>query len=108
VTSEPYASAIACNQDGVAGTGNVDLQGTPFQPASTFVPAGYEASGSATVSADHQVANLAADGYCGFIDPVSTPVAPYNPSPGQYVLKLSCSQSTPVIGDRLQFCLHVG
>ena len=108
VTSVPYASAMACNQDGVAGTGNVDLEGTPFQLAGMFAPGGYEASGSATVSADNQVANLAAYGYCGFVDPVSTPHEPYNPAQGQYVLKLSCSQTTPVIGARLQFCLHVG
>jgi GON domain len=108
VTSMAYASAEACNKTGDNGTGNIDLEGTPFQVASTFTPGGYEASGSATVSPDNQVVNVEADGDCGYITPASTVYEPRNPDPGQYVLKLSCSQTTPVIGVLQQTCLHLG
>jgi hypothetical protein len=108
VTSMPYGVAMSCTSPRAAhGVGNIDLQGTPFQVESTFAADGYEATGSAAVSPDNQVVNLHGGGYCGWITPSPAMYNPFNPSPGEYQLKLSCAKEFQIPG-RDQLCEHVG
>ena len=67
-----YATAAGCwgGPGSNAGMANVDLTGTPFAIASTFNSAGNSGFGQATLSANHQVANLTGGGFCGGEGPV--------------------------------------
>jgi hypothetical protein len=108
ITSMPYGVAMSCTAPQAAdGTGNIDLENTPFQVDNTFTVGGYLPAGSATVSADNQVVNLTGGGYCGWITPSPYIYNPYNPQPGMYHLKLSCAQD-PVVLENGQFCLSLG
>jgi hypothetical protein len=89
VTTMPYGVAMSC--DGTAsGVGRIDLTGTAFQVADTFTVGGFDASGSATTSADNRTVDLAGGGYCGWISPSPYYYAPYNPSGGNFRLELAC------------------
>jgi GON domain len=108
VTSMPYGTAMSCTSPQSAdGVGNIDLRGTPFQVNNTFDVGGFEAAGSATVSSHDQLVTLSGGGYCGWITPSPAMYNPFNPSPGNYHLKLSCANGLLMLG-RYQFCLHVG
>jgi hypothetical protein len=108
VTSMPYGVAMSCGSPQKAtGIGNINLRGTPFQVDGKFSVGGYEATGSATISADSQVVNLAGGGYCGWITPSPVMYDPFNPGPGDYQLKLSCAKGL-AIPDGNQFCVRVG
>ena len=108
VTSMPYGTAMSCTSPQSAnGTGNIDLRGTPFQLDNTFAVSGFEAVGSATVRSHRQVVNLSGGGYCGWITPSPAMYNPFNPSPGEYHLQLSCAGRF-LMAVRHQFCLHIG
>lgn len=109
VTSMPYGVAMSCiSPQNASGVGNIDLEGTPFQVDSTFVVGGFEAAGSATVSPDHQVAALKGGGFCGWITPAPALFNPFNPSPGEYHLQLSCARASFSLKRTGQFCVHIG
>lgn len=92
VTSMPYGVAMSCTAPSQAsGMGNIDLRYTPFQVNNAFTVGGYKAKGSASVSQQNQVVNLAGGGYCGWIAPAPGLYNPFNPKPGLYDLKLSCA-----------------
>jgi hypothetical protein len=67
-TSMSYAAAADClGNDSQAGTGGIDLRGTPFAvPMGIFKPFGYAATCTATYYAGNQVVALTGGGYCGF------------------------------------------
>ncbi|MFY2559475.1 GON domain-containing protein [Corallococcus terminator] len=69
VTSVPYGFAGACMGPwNAAGTGNVDLNGTPFSVApNAFAVRGWQAGGSATYSSDSKRVDLTGGGWCGDI-----------------------------------------
>lgn len=105
---EQVGAAMSCTSPQNAnGVGNINLEGTPFQVDSTFAVGGFQATGSATVSPDHQVAALKGGGYCGWITPAPALYNPFNPSPGEYHLQLSCAQGSFSLRLR-QFCIHIG
>jgi len=107
VTSMPYGAAMSCASPQTAnGVGNIDLRDTPFKVDNTFAVAGYQATGTATVGSDDQVVNLSGGGYCGWITPSPAMYNPFNPSPGEYHLKLSCAKQSLVLS-RGQFCIHI-
>lgn len=107
VTAMPYGVAMSCQRSaGTEGAGNITLQGTPYQVTSTFVTAGYLPGGAAVVSQGNQVVDLTGGGVCGWISPAPAMYNPFNPSPGDFHLKLSCAQ-TPVVPDQHQFCVNV-
>ncbi|MCO5967517.1 GON domain-containing protein [Actinoallomurus soli] len=106
VTSMPYGVAMSCTSQ-ADGTGNIDLQDTPFRVDNAFATGGFNASGSASPSGNGQVVDLRGGGYCGW-EMSSPPLYnPFNPSPGLYHLKLSCAQNG-VLPGRRQLCLHLG
>jgi GON domain len=108
VTSMPYGTAMSCTSPQSAdGAGNIDLRGTPFQLDNTFAVGGFEATGSATVGRHRQVVNLTGGGYCGWITPSPAMYNPFNPSPGDYHLQLSCAARF-LIAVGHQFCIHLG
>ncbi len=108
VTSMPYGTAMSCTSPQSAdGVGNIDLRGTPFQVDNEFTVGGFESTGSAAVSSHDQVVNLSGGGYCGWIAPAPGAYNPFNPTPGDYQLKLSCAKGFPTFG-RPQVCLHIG
>jgi hypothetical protein len=110
VTSMPYGVAESCEAPGsTSGTGNIDLQGTPYAVDDTFSVGGYLAAGSAAVSANRQVVNLKGGGYCGAITPSPWLYNDLNPKPGIFHLKLSCA-SKPVYPGRHEraVCIHIG
>ena len=110
VTSMPYGVAMSCaGPQTTGGVGNVDLEGTPFQVDNAFATAGFQAAGSAAVGPDHQVVNLHGGGFCGWITPAPAMYNPFNPSTGQYHLKLSCAQRFLIPRRHQdQYCVHVG
>jgi hypothetical protein len=92
VTSMPYGEAMSCTYrpDGV---GNIDLRGTAFRVVDPFIVRGFPGPvGSATVSADGQVVDLAAGAYCGWIS-AAPEGPPYNTTPGDFRLDLACVPS---------------
>jgi hypothetical protein len=94
VSSMPYGVAMSCvapNQ--ASGLGNIDLRGTAFQVANAFVVGGFRSSGTATPSANNQVVDLTGGGYCGWISPAPPMYNPFNPSPGDFHLRLACAQN---------------
>lgn len=94
VTSMPYGTAMSCAGPGdTSGAGNINLQGTPFQVAATFAQAGFDPGGSAVFSTENQQVNLTGGGYCGWMMPSPAIYNPFNPSPGEYRLQLSCAKS---------------
>lgn len=108
VTSMPYGVAMSCTSPQSAnGVGNIDLEGTPFQVDSTFVSGGFQAAGSAAVSPDQQMVALKGGGYCGWITPAPALFNPFNPSPGEFHLQLSCTEDFFSL-ETGQFCLRVG
>lgn len=108
VTSMPYGVAMSCTSPQSAnGVGNINLEHTPFQVDSTFVSGGFQATGSATVSPDHQMVALKGGGFCGWITPAPAMFNPFNPSPGKYHLQLSCAQVFLGLVSG-QFCRHIG
>ena len=95
VTSMPYGVAMSCTAPQAAnGTGNIDLRYTPFQVNNAFTVGGSNAKGSAAVTQDKQLVNLAGGGYCGWIAPAAGLFNPFNPKPGMYDLKLSCASGS--------------
>ena len=108
VTSMPYGTAMSCTSpQGADGAGNIDLRGTPFQLDNTFAVAGFQATGSATVRWHRQVVSLTGGGFCGWITPSPAMYNPFNPSPGDYHLQLSCAARF-LIAVGHQFCIHLG
>lgn len=108
VTSMPYGVAMSCISPGNAGgVGNIDLQGTPFQVNNSFLVGGFAATGSATVSSADQLVDLSGGGFCGWIAPAPPVFNPFNPSPGEYHLVLSCA-SGPLSHIGRQLCIHIG
>lgn len=108
VTSMPYGTAMSCVSPGdSSGAGNIDLHGTPFQVAGTFALGGFIPAGSAVVSTDNQQVTLAGGGYCGWISPAPAMYNPFNPSPGEYQLQLSCAASEATAATH-QFCINHG
>lgn len=107
VHSMPYGVAMSCTRPGGAyGAGNIDLRGTPFQVDDTFSVGGFAATGSATVSPGNQMVTLKGGGFCGWITPSPAMYNPFNLSPGEYHLKLSCA-TKPLFRGLLNFCVHV-
>jgi hypothetical protein len=80
VTSMPYGVAMSCGAE--FGAANIDLTGTPFRIAETFIVDGYGADGSVHYSVDDQVVDLSGRGYCGWINPSPSRVNPYNGNGG--------------------------
>lgn len=108
VTSMPYGVAMSCVAPRSAnGVGNIDLQNTPFQVNNAFSVGGSSGTGSATVSANNQVVDLAGGGFCGWITPSPAMFNPFNPSAGDYHLTLSCA-SKPVSPSLHEVCVHLG
>ncbi|HKS47229.1 MAG TPA: GON domain-containing protein [Amycolatopsis sp.] len=106
VTGMPYGVAMSCvGPNNAAGAGNIDLRNTPYQVANAFVVGGFAATGSATVSPDNQVINLRGGGYCGWVTPAPAMYNPFNPSPGNYHLKLACAPTAPATPQR-PFCVN--
>jgi hypothetical protein len=89
VTAMPYGVAMACT-GGPSGVGRVDLTGTAFVLADTFVIGGYQPAGQAVESADGRVADLTGGGYCGWLNPAPVLYNPYNPSAPTFRLELAC------------------
>jgi hypothetical protein len=91
VTSMPYGVGASCDFQ-PSGVGRIDLTGTAFLLADTFVVAGFRAVGGATVSADNRTADLAGGGYCGWIAPAPYIYGPVNPDPAypDFHLELAC------------------
>ncbi|HEX6343779.1 GON domain-containing protein [Umezawaea sp.] len=89
VTSMPYAVAMSCD-GGASGVGRIDLTGTAFTLSDTFQVGGFDASGTATTSADNRTADLAGGGYCGWITSAPYIYNPINPSGPDLHLGLAC------------------
>jgi hypothetical protein len=89
VSSMPYGVAMSCTF-GPDGTGRVDLGGTAFVLADTFVLGGAAAQGGAVTSPDGRTADLAGGGYCGWLNPAPVLYNPYNPTTPTYRLELAC------------------
>ncbi|WP_459723035.1 GON domain-containing protein [Actinophytocola sp. KF-1] len=89
VTAMPYGVAMACT-GGPSGVGRVDLTGTAFVLADTFVIGGNGPSGEAVERADGRAADLTGGGFCGWINPAPVLYNPYNPSAPTYRLELAC------------------
>lgn len=108
VTSMPYGVAMSCTSPQTAsGVGNINLQNTPFQVNNAFTVGGFQAVGSATVTSNNQVVNLAGGGFCGWITPSPAMFNPFNPSTGNYHLKLSCATKLVSLS-RHEVCVHLG
>jgi hypothetical protein len=108
VTSMPYGSAMSCNST-PDGIGNIDLRGTAFTIADTFAVGGFRATGSAKLSAENQVADLAGGGGCGWITPAPVLIdtfGPFNPQGSDYRLELACAPFHPAEIKRGQICLQ--
>lgn len=104
VTSLPYGVAASCLGSGDSqGTGNVDLQGTPYQLDNAFAVGGFQPGGWASVSPNSQVADVRGGGVCGWNGPAPALYNPFNPAPGDYHLRLTCAPRTAVLGQR-EFC----
>jgi hypothetical protein len=90
VTSMPYAVAMSCagTPDGVAG---VDLRGTAFTLADTFVLGGFVPVGAATVSATGREADLTGGGHCGWTSSAPFSYNPFNPQGSDFRLELACA-----------------
>ncbi len=66
----PYGEAADCNGSGShTGVANINLVGTPFKVADTFVLVGFQPGGSATFSRHDQIVDLTGGGNCGGIGP---------------------------------------
>ncbi len=106
VTSMPYGAAMSCVAPGnAAGVGNINLEGTPFQVGATFAVGGFIPAGAAVLSPDNQQVNLTGGGYCGWITPSPAAYNPFNPSPGDYRLQLTCAKSdSDMVRDNHQVC----
>jgi GON domain len=108
VKSMPYGVAMSCTgQHAADGIGNIDLRDTPFQVNNQFLVGGSAAAGSATTGPDNQLVSLRGGGLCGWTAPAPAVYNPFNPSPGEYHLKLSCAKDFAILA-RDQFCIHVG
>ena len=93
VTSMSYATAMGC--DGTAnGSANIDLRGTPFAVDDTFIPGDADVGASA-FTFQNQVVNITGGGFCGWNSPDPDAYNPFNPSPGNYSLKLSYLNQAP-------------
>ena len=107
VTSMPYGVAMSCISPGDAGgIGNIDLRGTPFRVNNAFLVGGFAATGTATASPANQVVNLSGGGFCGWIAPAPAVFNPFNPSPGDFHLQLSCARQ--FFFPSREFCIHIG
>lgn len=83
VTAMPYGVAMSCDGQ-PSGTGNIDLQGTPFAIARTaFIVGGAGASGIPAFSASDQVVTLTGGGFCGAIQPAPGVFNPFNQNGGK-------------------------
>lgn len=89
VTAMPYGVAMSCD-GGASGVGRVDLGGTAFVLADTFVVGGAGPSGGAVESPDGRAADLAGGGFCGWLNPAPVLYNPYNPATPTYQLELAC------------------
>lgn len=109
VSTMPYGVGMSCTTL-PDGTANIDLRGTPFTIADTFTVRAFAGSGSATLSADDQVADLKGGGYCGWISPAPTLETPFNPQGTDYRLELACTPFNPLNLNlllRQQACLNL-
>jgi hypothetical protein len=93
VTSVYYGVAIDCvKQHSQTGVARIDLRGTPFMVADTFVTCGYLPGGSSVFSEGDQVVELTGGGECGSMQPASTSdclLSPFNDTGGpQPILEL--------------------
>jgi hypothetical protein len=69
-----YGNVEGCQTAGqVTAYGNIDLTGTPFTVAATFVVNGDQGAGFANFSASNQIVDLGGGGVCGGIAPNSGP-----------------------------------
>lgn len=75
VTSMPFGVAMACDMT-TEGHANVDLYGTEFAVATTFV--GFGSPGNTSISPDSKLIELVGGGYCGWNAPANTPFNPFN------------------------------
>jgi hypothetical protein len=104
VTSMAYGVAMACVQAfGTEGRANIDLQGMPFSIDNGFVGGGWLAAGSATISDDNKRADIVGGGLCGWHTPAPAMYNPFNPSPGDFHLKLKCVSGV----SGTQYCLDL-
>lgn len=86
VTWLQYGTAMSCMGGwDTSGLANLDLSGTDFYVAATFVSVGFLGNGSSTFSADAKVVDLTGGGYCGWT--ASYPGHPFFDRPG-YALQL--------------------
>ncbi|WP_326834649.1 GON domain-containing protein [Amycolatopsis rhabdoformis] len=95
IESMPYAVAGSCDH-AASGIGRVDLAGTAFVLAATWVINGFEPRGGATLGADGRSADLAGGGYCGSITPAPAIYSPVNPTVPDFHLQLACGPHTLV------------
>jgi len=51
---------------------------------------------------------LKGGGFCGWITPAPALFNPFNPSPGEYHLQLSCARASFSLKRTGQFCVHIG
>ena len=110
VTSMPYAVAMSCiAPQNASGVGNINLKGTGFKVDDTqaFVSGGFQATGSAVISANRETADLTGGGFCGWETPAPALFNPFNPSKGEYHLQLKCAWN-PLFYTNRQFCVHLG
>ena len=90
VFSMPYAVAMACiDWNNAAGKANIDLTGTPFAVADTFVVGGFQSAGSSVFNAGNQVVNITGGGYCGWNAPHPGAFNPFTFGPGTFNLDLT-------------------
>ncbi|WIX77427.1 GON domain-containing protein [Amycolatopsis carbonis] len=95
IGSMPYGVAASCDF-AASGVGRVDLGGTAFVLAASWVLGGFESRGGATLSADGRSADLAGGGYCGSLTPAPAIYNPVNPTVPDFHLQLACGPHTLV------------
>lgn len=96
VSAMPYGVAMSCTglPDGVA---NIDLSATPFGNASSFGVGGTAGSGTAQTSANEQIVDLTGGGFCGWEMALPSVFNPFNPSPGNYHLRIAINPAAPLV-----------